>query len=417
MPAGSPDIEVDFLPSVRAGLDKCQCVEGGPDLINQGCGTVFFNDMPAVRKGDMTVHGGVIAAGSSSVEIGVVGDAVEFHAESAGSVGGKKGKQGKEGNSNNPSQPREQTRESEGECYAKFVVEGEPYVGKKKFAGKRRGEFSFRCMSWDPDTGGSGQSPNPQAMQIRKWELRKAGSTILSIGLGDGPIVWVPELGGKAAWPPNTPFQEVEVVLEITDAQGHWSKATQMIRVYRSPPLRFALFFGGAMDEWGGQFVKGSYRSFHYPLTPDLVWYFPWDNESSALDFIGELQTETDDVIIALIGHSYGGDTAWDVARSTSAIVNCLVTVDPASQFRPQIPGKPSRVSFWHNIWVRGWSSKNDTIADIGGAWEQVSAADINSTYDSGQAIEGSEIDHASFAILFRHSGARDRVAAGLGWS
>lgn len=369
------------------------------------------------------MHGGVITTGAGTVEIGLVGDGVVSDPDGGinGSVaeaeGGKKGEQGKGGDSGSSSGANDQTRESKGECYAKFVLEGEPYVGKKKFAGKRRGEFSFRCMSWDPDTGGSEQSPNPEAMQTRKWELRKAGTTIVPIGLDDGSIVWAPELEGESAWPPNTPFQEVEVVLEVTDAQGHWSRASQMIRVYPSPPLRFALFFGGAMDEWGGEMVKGSYRDFGYPLTPELVWYFPWDNGSSALDFIDELRTETHDVVVALIGHSYGGDTAWDVARSTTAGVVCLITVDPVSRFRPRHPPKPASVGFWHNIWIRGWSSRNDTIADIGGPWEHVAAADFNSPYDSGQVIGGYWIDHASFAALFLHSGARNRVASGLGWS
>jgi uncharacterized Zn-binding protein involved in type VI secretion len=47
----------------------CVCI-GPPDMVAQGSATVFIGGKAAARVGDMTVHAGVIMAGSPSVIIG-----------------------------------------------------------------------------------------------------------------------------------------------------------------------------------------------------------------------------------------------------------------------------------------------------------------------------------------------------------
>lgn len=49
--------------------DMCTCV-GPPDTIAKGSMSVMAGGMPAARMGDLTAHGGTIAAGAPSVVIG-----------------------------------------------------------------------------------------------------------------------------------------------------------------------------------------------------------------------------------------------------------------------------------------------------------------------------------------------------------
>jgi uncharacterized Zn-binding protein involved in type VI secretion len=72
---GSADVLIDSLPAARA-TDDAFCAVGGPDKIAQGCGTVLINSLFAARTTDLCVHGGALMAGSASVAIGAVGDAV-----------------------------------------------------------------------------------------------------------------------------------------------------------------------------------------------------------------------------------------------------------------------------------------------------------------------------------------------------
>jgi len=83
---GSPDVEIEGMPAARAdgkAPDTALCVAGGPDKLHEGCGTVLVNFKLAARVGDRTFHGGKIAVGAGTVEIGVAGDGV-----AVGPIGG-----------------------------------------------------------------------------------------------------------------------------------------------------------------------------------------------------------------------------------------------------------------------------------------------------------------------------------------
>ena len=66
--AGCPTVLIGMMPAARVG-DMCVCV-GPPDAIAKGSATVMIGNMPAARMGDLTVHGGVIALGCPTVQIG-----------------------------------------------------------------------------------------------------------------------------------------------------------------------------------------------------------------------------------------------------------------------------------------------------------------------------------------------------------
>ena len=65
---GCPTVLIGKLPAARA-TDTCVCV-GPPDVIAKGSATVLIGKLPAARMGDMTAHGGMIAAGLPTVLIG-----------------------------------------------------------------------------------------------------------------------------------------------------------------------------------------------------------------------------------------------------------------------------------------------------------------------------------------------------------
>jgi len=68
LPPGEPTVFIENMPAARVG-DMCTC-SGPPDSIAAGSGTVFIGGMPAARLGDSTAHGGAIIVGSGTVMIG-----------------------------------------------------------------------------------------------------------------------------------------------------------------------------------------------------------------------------------------------------------------------------------------------------------------------------------------------------------
>ena len=70
-PINGPGIETVLIGGLPASVlgDQCVCI-GPPDEIIKGSATVMIGGKPAARQGDPTAHGGKIAAGCPTVEIG-----------------------------------------------------------------------------------------------------------------------------------------------------------------------------------------------------------------------------------------------------------------------------------------------------------------------------------------------------------
>ena len=66
--ASGPLLLIGEQPAATVGC-SCVCV-GPPDSIVMGSTTVTINGQPAARMGDSTAHGGSIAAGCPTVQIG-----------------------------------------------------------------------------------------------------------------------------------------------------------------------------------------------------------------------------------------------------------------------------------------------------------------------------------------------------------
>src|SRR4051794_28136432 len=71
LPPGMPTVLIGGLPAARVG-DLATCA-GPPDVIALGSPTVLIGNMMAARMGDVTAHGGLIASGFPTVQIGIPG--------------------------------------------------------------------------------------------------------------------------------------------------------------------------------------------------------------------------------------------------------------------------------------------------------------------------------------------------------
>lgn len=70
-PVIGPGVQTVLIGGIPAAVvgDSCVCV-GPPDTIIKGSATVLINKKPAARMGDSTAHGGTIALGCPTVQIG-----------------------------------------------------------------------------------------------------------------------------------------------------------------------------------------------------------------------------------------------------------------------------------------------------------------------------------------------------------
>ena len=70
-PVVGPGVQTVLIGGMPAAVvgDSCICV-GPPDTIIKGSATVLINKKPAARMGDSTAHGGTIALGCPTVQIG-----------------------------------------------------------------------------------------------------------------------------------------------------------------------------------------------------------------------------------------------------------------------------------------------------------------------------------------------------------
>jgi uncharacterized Zn-binding protein involved in type VI secretion len=69
LPPGGVTVLIGGLAAARVG-DMAVCVAPAPDSIAKGSATVMIMGLPAARVGDTTMHGGAIALGCPTVEIG-----------------------------------------------------------------------------------------------------------------------------------------------------------------------------------------------------------------------------------------------------------------------------------------------------------------------------------------------------------
>jgi uncharacterized Zn-binding protein involved in type VI secretion len=239
---GSPDVEIEFAPAARAGVDTAPCKAGSPSIIRMGSGTVEINNKLAARVGDETTHGGVILGGAATVFIGVEGDAVEVLPIDNDLLW--------QGRDQDPStaddSPAEEEKNDDDDPYGNQQSESDGNIFARFEIIRPRGRIiendvvSLQCTSWDPDTGGTSESPNSNAIVRRVWEISGASGRMV-------PVVQVVdqttrhhnhhrfthELQVTAPMSvDHITYEPIKIKLTVTDGQGHVGTAWQDIRLW-----------------------------------------------------------------------------------------------------------------------------------------------------------------------------------------
>lgn len=252
LPPGSPDVEIEFLPAARTN-DLAFCAAGGPDALNMGSPNVIINNQQAVRKGDTTLHGGVVTVGAPTVEIGIPGDGVKVKVDKSAPAVPAKGEGDGKGDSEGDGKGDTDADEStEGQCVeegvvARFDLLQTPRMGEP---------LIFRCTSWDPDTGGSSETPNPDAIAYRQWTIAPAdGSEIIPVSENTAmQTEWHVTLGASQRSQRHS--FEVAVTLTVRDSQGHESTTTNRVAVIATKKFILRLLAHGQhiFGAWFGHY-------------------------------------------------------------------------------------------------------------------------------------------------------------------
>ena len=81
---------------------------------------------------------------------------------------------------------------------------------------------------------------------------------------------------------------------------------------------------------------------------------YSWTDKNEIISKIQDVKRNNPNEPINLVGHSYGGDTAYLVARDSGVQNDNILTLDPVSRFSNGAGNKPSNVSSWTNIRTTG---------------------------------------------------------------
>jgi pimeloyl-ACP methyl ester carboxylesterase len=163
-------------------------------------------------------------------------------------------------------------------------------------------------------------------------------------------------------------------------------------------PPTYDVYVGGFGDEiQGGPVLR--YAKEHDDEPGHNAVYFPWDTSVAALaKYLDSLPPGSH---INLIGHSYGGDTAANVALLTRRRIDVLITIDPVSRReRPSYADVRSHVGQWIDVnaatvnkdeidnWIAGW----------GGAWD-------TGPQDFASSFVNATANHKQFSRMMRTPG------------
>lgn len=159
------------------------------------------------------------------------------------------------------------------------------------------------------------------------------------------------------------------------------------------------VFVGGFGDKWLG-IMHGMWKRFEGFGIPGnwIKGYYHWDGDGWGMvgDHCERIAGDMNDLIdrfpgthIVLIGHSYGGSAAMQVARLLDREPSCLdvVTVDAVS--RRQTSERARGVGLWINTYLSGGGGWLDVVPRIGGRWGACDGADVNLAYDGTIEIPG----------------------------
>ena len=131
------------------------------------------------------------------------------------------------------------------------------------------------------------------------------------------------------------------------------------------------IFIGGLGDSFTD--IVGNYQEdFARDFPTRDSHYFGWNNSTGIIKTINSIRRDKPCGPINLIGHSFGGNTAVDIAAALGAkgvLVDTLITIDPVS-FPWSRSSVGANVGQWININAAPDSTDySDLVASIGRKW------------------------------------------------
>ena len=198
------------------------------------------------------------------------------------------------------------------------------------------------------------------------------------------------------------------------------------------------ILFGGAADDTISNTVKNlasrlqkKYASSGSSSGKIAIKYFTWSEEAASRVAIEEHMRKYPSSSVILVGHSYGGDTAYAVADNfgKNMRIELLVTLDPVghsginnkqdcaeeyptgssriSQQRKQCEiqrrqrQKPENVTKWINVWANGASSAfSDVVSSAGERWNSQANANEDIPIDLAHGEASRMYSKAESSVL-----------------
>lgn len=192
------------------------------------------------------------------------------------------------------------------------------------------------------------------------------------------------------------------------------------MRIYRQCPVNgesgeervdyAVIFIGGFVDcllgiSWR---LYRDFPGFELPLK-GIKGYYHWDGGHLGMladdclriaDDLNSLIGRCPDLHLVLIGHSYGGSAAMEVARNLNPSRNgelIVLTLDAVS--RRQSSDRADGVDFWGNAYLSRGGGFIDVVPRIGGRWGHCESADVNLSYDGYSCDQSGNLHSHRFPI------------------
>lgn len=132
-------------------------------------------------------------------------------------------------------------------------------------------------------------------------------------------------------------------------------------------PRIVKIFIGGGGDTWFGHIVE-SYAADYARLNPSYECsYFSWTDRGDIRKLLDQLPN---DAAISVVGHSYGGDTAFSAIQGRT--IDLLISIDPVGRFKASWTSVRPHCKTWLNVRAEPSDARrtsDDTIAAIGGKY------------------------------------------------
>lgn len=180
---------------------------------------------------------------------------------------------------------------------------------------------------------------------------------------------------------------DIDVISPSWRGAMHFQRTLNLPSEFREPGY-LAVFIGGFADVVAGCLsrVERAFPGF-LPGVEHATAYYHWDGGGCGvfMDRCGRIAKDLEEVRrrfpalpVVLIGHSYGGSCALEVARrqAVDAVPLCLLTIDAVA--RRQKNSRPPSVEWWGNSYLREGGGFMDVVPRIGGRWGCCREADAN---------------------------------------